>query len=424
MKFKYSSSWTTSLLDDVTDRGSGHTPSQSRSEYWNGQIKWVSLADSSKLDNLFISNTDKTISELGIKNSSAVKHPAGTVILSRDAGVGKSAILKEEMAVSQHFIVWKCSSKNIIYNIYLYYWLQMMKHEFERMAVGSTIKTIGLPYFKKLEITYPPLLEQCRIAEVLGVWDESIDLLERLIGRVRSRKQGLMQQLLTGKKRFKEFEGSEWKKVSLEKIVEINPRSHPNNLQFVGEFVEMASVSESGHLKNVARIDLDTSTSGYTAFINGDTLVAKITPCFENGKGAFIEGLKGIGFGSTEFFVLRAKLEIIPIYLYYLTRTYDFGMRGKAMMQGSGGQQRVPSDFIRQFAVKLPSLPEQQKIAAVLSAADEEISTLEKQLAAYKQQKLGLMQQLLTGKIRVGMMSTATSPAQHQDLEDFRDEQD
>jgi type I restriction enzyme, S subunit len=212
MKFNYSLSWTTSLLDDVTDRGSGHTPSQSSPEYWNGQIKWVSLADSSKLDNLFISNTDKTISELGIKNSSAVKHPAGTVILSRDAGVGKSAILKEEMAVSQHFIVWKCSSKNIIHNIYLYYWLQMMKHEFERMAVGSTIKTIGLPYFKKLEITYPPLLEQCRIAEVLGVWDESIDLLERLIGRVRSRKQGLMQQLLTGKKRFKEFEGSEWKR--------------------------------------------------------------------------------------------------------------------------------------------------------------------------------------------------------------------
>jgi type I restriction enzyme, S subunit len=265
----------------------------------------------------------------------------------------------------------------------------------------SARPNLSLADIREFKFLLPPLLEQCRIAEVLGVWDESIDLLEKLIGRVRSRKQGLMQQLLTGKKRFKEFEGSEWKKVSLEKIADINPRSHPNNLQFVGEFVEMASVSESGHLKNVALVDLDNSTSGYTTFINGDTLVAKITPCFENGKGALIEGLQGIGFGSTEFFVLRAKLEIIPIYLYYLTRTYDFGMRGKAMMQGSGGQQRVPSDFIRQFAVKLPSIPEQEKIAALLSAADEEISTLEKQLATYKQQKLGLMQQLLTGRIRI-----------------------
>jgi restriction endonuclease S subunit len=67
----------------------------------------------------------------------------------------------------------------------------------------------------KLEIILPPLLEQCKIAEVLGVWDESIDLLERLIGRVRSRKQGLMQQLLTGKKRFKEFEGSEWEMIKV-----------------------------------------------------------------------------------------------------------------------------------------------------------------------------------------------------------------
>ena len=222
-----------------------------------------------------------------------------------------------------------------------------------------------------------------------------------MIGKTRSRKQGLMQQLLTGKRRFKEFEGSEWKKKTLEQIADINPRKHPNNLRFMGEFVEMASVSESGQLKNIAHVDMTNSTSGYTEFMNSDTLVAKITPCFENGKGAFIEGLEGVGFGSTEFYVLRAKLEIIPIYLYYLTRTYDFGIRGKAMMQGSGGQQRVPSDFIRQFAVKLPSLPEQEKIAAVLSAADEEISTLEKQLAAYKQQKLGLMQQLLTGRTRI-----------------------
>ncbi|AFY91774.1 restriction endonuclease subunit S [Chamaesiphon minutus] len=284
----------------------------------------------------------------------------------------------------------------------------VMSHRFEQyvksVQTETAIPHISTQQINDFPIVLPPLLEQCRIAEILGVWDESIDLLEKLIGRVRSRKQGLMQQLLTGKKRFKEFEGSEWKKVSLEKIADINPRSHPNNLQFVGEFVEMASVSESGHLKNIASINLDTSTSGYTAFINGDTLVAKITPCFENGKGAFIEGLRGIGFGSTEFFVLRAKMEIIPIYLYYLTRTYNFGMRGKTMMQGSGGQQRVPSDFIRQFAVKLPSIPEQEKIAAVLSAADEEISTLEKQLAAYKQQKLGLMQQLLTGKIRVEMI--------------------
>ena len=85
--------WDVTLLDSLAVRGSGHTPNKQRPAYWNGGIKWVSLADSRKLDDLYISETDKEISELGLKNSSAVLHPAGTVILSRDAGVGKSAIL-------------------------------------------------------------------------------------------------------------------------------------------------------------------------------------------------------------------------------------------------------------------------------------------------------------------------------------------
>lgn len=96
--------WRLRLLDHVAKRGSGHTPSKDFPEYWNGGIKWVSLADSSQLDQGLIAKTDKEISETGIRKSSAVLHPAGTVVLSRDAGVGKSAVLGEAMAVSQHFI--------------------------------------------------------------------------------------------------------------------------------------------------------------------------------------------------------------------------------------------------------------------------------------------------------------------------------
>jgi type I restriction enzyme, S subunit len=134
------------LLDNVTRRGSGHTPSKENPAYWNGGVKWVSLADSGRLDKLYIGDTDKEISRLGIDNSSAVLHPAGTVILTRDAGVGKSAILASPMAVSQHLMAWQCGPR--IYNIYFYYWLQHQKSNFEAIAMGSTIKTIGLSYFK------------------------------------------------------------------------------------------------------------------------------------------------------------------------------------------------------------------------------------------------------------------------------------
>ncbi|MEN9395881.1 MAG: hypothetical protein RLZ81_411 [Pseudomonadota bacterium] len=103
--------WQYELLDKLAHRGSGHTPNKDHPEYWNGGIKWVSLADSNKLDQLYISDTELEISHKGIVNSSAVLHPAGIVVLSRDAGVGKSAITTEPMAVSQHFMCWKCDQK-------------------------------------------------------------------------------------------------------------------------------------------------------------------------------------------------------------------------------------------------------------------------------------------------------------------------
>lgn len=193
-------SWNVRRLDEITERGSGHTPNQKFPEYWNGGIKWISLADSSNLDHGEIYNTAKEISELGIKNSSAVLHPKGTVILSRDAGVGKSAIMGTEMAVSQHFIAWRCAPKNVLYNWFFYHWLQFEKGYFEKQAVGSTIKTIGLPLFKKLRIPYPPYLEQKTIADLLSTWDDAIEKTERLITEKEKFKANKLHSLVTNHK--------------------------------------------------------------------------------------------------------------------------------------------------------------------------------------------------------------------------------
>jgi len=191
--------WTAPLLDEVAARGSGHTPSKSHPEYWNGGIQWVSLADSSELDRVHLSTTAKTISHLGIENSSAVIHPAGTVFVSRDASVGRSAISTCELAVSQHFIAWVCGPSLDKY--YLYYFLQRNKPDFERVAMGSTIKTIGLGYFKRLRVPLPPLYEQQRIANTLLSHDESIFAAASAIAGLQRLKSGLLQDLLTGKVR-------------------------------------------------------------------------------------------------------------------------------------------------------------------------------------------------------------------------------
>lgn len=191
--------WRVGLLDQFAKRGSGHTPNKNVPSYWNGGIKWVSLADSSKLDRFLIEDTDKQISHTGIANSSAVLHPVGTVILSRDAGVGKSAILAEGMAVSQHFVAWQAGRE--LNNVYLYYWLQFMKRAFEGIALGSTIQTIGLPYFRKLHITVPPLEEQEEIAHRMRLVDVDLDRTRDELAALKLLKQGLAADLLSGRVR-------------------------------------------------------------------------------------------------------------------------------------------------------------------------------------------------------------------------------
>jgi len=192
--------WEVVLMDSYATRGSGHTPSKSFPEYWNGGVKWVSLADSRKLDNLYIYKTDKEVSDLGLANSSATKHPEGTVILSRDAGIGKSAILGDVMAVSQHFMAWRCGKNADRY--FLYFWLQYMKPSFENIAMGSTIPTIGLEYFKRLKIAVPSSVgEQSLIgAQLLSLHNNICKYRSELI-KYREVKKGLMQDLLTGKVR-------------------------------------------------------------------------------------------------------------------------------------------------------------------------------------------------------------------------------
>jgi len=192
--------WQYKLLDQLAVRGSGHTPNKNFPEYWNGGIKWISLADSYRLDRLYITDTEYEISQLGIQNSSATVHPAGTVVISRDAGIGKSAITTEPMAVSQHFMCWRCDGR--LDKHFLYYWLQFKKRMFENIAMGSTILTIGLPYFKKLKIAAPiDPMEQHRIGERLQCTDREIFSLEANLEKKKQQKFGLMHDLLTEKVR-------------------------------------------------------------------------------------------------------------------------------------------------------------------------------------------------------------------------------
>ncbi len=186
--------WKPQRLDALALRGSGHTPSKDNAANYNGGVMWVSLADLKRLDTGLITETTHELSPLGIQNSSAKLHPEGTVLLSRDAAVGKSAVMSQPMAVSQHFMTWTCKDGRL-HNWFLYYLLQHMKTIFEREAIGSTIKTIGLPFFRNLVIHLPSIGEQERVADCILFLDTAIENAIAQQEGMQFHKRGLMQQL-------------------------------------------------------------------------------------------------------------------------------------------------------------------------------------------------------------------------------------
>ncbi|GLV14952.1 restriction modification system DNA specificity domain-containing protein [Alicyclobacillus hesperidum] len=169
-------------------------------------------------------------------------------------------------------------------------------------------------------------------------------------------------------------------------------------------FLPMEAVSESGEFDLTRVGKISDYASGYTYFRDGDVLLAKITPCFENGKTALVHGLKnGIGFGSTEFHVLRAKENMSRSYLAYVVRSYTFRSYGEAAMIGAAGQKRVPESFISEFKQPFPPLHEQQAIASFL---DRETTKLD-QLVEKKQRLIELLQEkrqaLITHAVTKGL---------------------
>ena len=273
-------------------------------------------------------------------------------------------------------------------------------------SVGVDVEKMifSLRDWLKYRVFLPPLPEQREIAKILSTWDETITLTERRIEAARRRKKGLMQRLLNGRVRFPGFQGEEWRGVHLQSVATINPPK-PKHLSdnTLVSFVAMADVSEDARIISASERPYREVSAGYTPFQDNDVIVAKITPCFENGKGALVKGLKsGVGFGSTEFHIVRADdTKILPEFLYYHTIAHDFRRRGGANMAGSAGQKRIRTDFLKAYRIRLPSVAEQRRIAAVLQTCDREIDLLTQKRDALQRQKKGLMQRLLTGRVRV-----------------------
>ena len=188
----------------------------------------------------------------------------------------------------------------------------------------------------------------------------------------------------------------DWEVGALSEIAEINPKRTLKK-GAVYPFVEMAALDSDSHRVKFTR--LRKYEGGGTKFRNGDTLFARITPCTENGKTAFIDFLekKEFGHGSTEFIVLGPKDNVHPKFIYYSTKWDRVRNIAIAKMEGTSGRQRVPNRvFSEDIFVPLPPSTDQKKIAEILTTVDDAIEKTAQVIEKIKELKKGLMQRLLT----------------------------
>jgi type I restriction enzyme S subunit len=197
---RFSGEWKVVHLGDVAEMNSGGTPKSSVEEYYNGAIPWVSIADMTS-QGKWIYKTEKTLSLLGLENSSARLYPKNTILYAMYASIGECSIAKVELASSQAILGIR-TSECLNYE-YLYFYLTSLKDKIKLQGQQGTQANLNAGMVKEFKIPLPTLLEQQKIASVLSSADREIELLQSKLTALKQEKKALMQQLLTGKRRVR-----------------------------------------------------------------------------------------------------------------------------------------------------------------------------------------------------------------------------
>ncbi len=365
-------------LGDICTIVSGTTPKSNVPEYWDGDINWVTPAELNDNSEI-IYKSQRQITEQAVQESSLKPFPAGTVLLSSRAPIGKVAIAGVEMYCNQGFKNLICS--NQIHNKYLYWFLKGKTDYLNSLGRGATFKEISKSIVEDIEIPLPPLDEQRKIAAVLDKVSDLIALrkkqLEKLDGLVKARFVEMF-----GVPGTDEFG---WGLFTLGSVCDINPKKGQDTRLGNGvevSFVPMPAVTEHGEIDATMIKEYDEVKTGFTYFAENDVLFAKITPCMENGKGAVAKGLhNGLGFGSTEFHVLRPiNGKTNPYWIYMLTAFSQFRADAANNMTGSAGQRRVPASFLENYRVAVPPIDLQEQFEAFVEQTDKSKVVVQKAL--------------------------------------------
>jgi type I restriction enzyme S subunit len=352
----------------------------------------------------------------------------GDLLITKDGTIGKLAIVsgldrpaclnsgifvvRPRNTYSTPFMYWILSSR--VFSVFC-----------DLKSFGCTINHLYQNVLERFAFPAPPESEQTAIAEFLdretGKIDELVAEQRRLMELLKEKRQAVISHAVTKglnphapmKPSGIEWLGEVpvgWEVKRLRFVTNLNPSKSEVSALDRGtavSFLPMEAVGDDGSLALDNEKTIGELETGYTYFRDGDVTIAKITPCYENGKGALMRGLtNGIGFGTTELIVARPMpLQATGAYLHYLFISPDFRDIGESHMYGAGGQKRVPDAFVRNFATAVPPIPEQVAIAEFLTTELAKFDTLtaeaQRAIDLLQERRTALISAAVTGQIDV-----------------------
>lgn len=407
------SEWEIRKIGELTEIKTGGTPSTKCEKYWkDGDIPWMASGDVNKK---IINEVDGRITKSGMENSAAKLLPKDTVMIALN-GQGKTkgtvAYLNIELTCNQSLAGF-LPSYNVFNSKYLYYNLQSRYFEIRGLAGDSARNGLNLGLLREILIPIPSIKEQEKIASILSTVDEQIDNVDALIEKNKELKKGLMQTLLTkgiGHTKFKKTEigeiPEEWEVGTLSSIIDKNRKItygivQPGEYVECGKYVIRAKDYSFGwvRVEEIFKCDGLVEKSYARARVKeGDVLLTIVGSV---GNLAIVPSVLNEANITQQTARLSFDKNKVNNVFYYNYLKSDRAIKEINKYMKSGVQPSLNLSDVEKFKIVIPSIEEQERISLILSSVDEKVEQYENKKQKLEELKKGLMQQLLTGMIRV-----------------------
>jgi len=330
-----------------------------------------------------------------IKNSHGVPQK-DDILLTSVGTLGKTYVVKEKdvFYFKDGNLTWFRNYKRaVIEPTFLKWWLDspIGQESLRAMTIGSTQSALTIRNLKNIKILLPPLPEQKAIAGVLSSLDDKIDLLYEQNKTLEAMAETLFRQWY--------IESDEGKEIKITEIIDFNPKETLSKGSMM-DYLEMSNVQTTTF--HPTRWYKRKFSSG-TKYRNYDTLLARITPCLENGKSCYVTFLsnEAIGWGSTEFIVMRAKNEFHPFLIYILSKNQIFRDYAEGCMEGSSGRQRVNVTHLKEFTIIQPTKKITSLINDNLNSITDRLQYNFQQILKLESLRNLLLPKLISGGVQV-----------------------